>query len=66
MFNKMPTQVGASLFASNIGTGHFVGLAGNAANSGIGTAAFEINVGPNHNVLREIQSLTGGPFRNKR
>lgn len=36
--------IGASLFASNIGTGHFVGLAGNAAASGIGTAAFELNV----------------------
>ncbi len=37
-------QVGASLFASNIGSGHFVGLAGSGAASGIGNAAFELNV----------------------
>ncbi|XP_025090101.1 sodium/glucose cotransporter 4-like [Pomacea canaliculata] len=35
--------VGASLFASNIGSGHFVGLAGSGAASGIGIAVFEIN-----------------------
>lgn len=35
--------VGASLFASNIGSGHFVGLAGSGAASGIGIAAFELN-----------------------
>ncbi|TRY79758.1 hypothetical protein TCAL_10793 [Tigriopus californicus] len=33
--------VGASLFASNIGSGHFIGLAGSGAASGIGVAAFE-------------------------
>jgi sodium/glucose cotransporter 1/sodium/glucose cotransporter 9 len=37
-------QVGASLFASNIGSGHFIGLAGSGAASGIGIAAFELNV----------------------
>lgn len=37
-------QVGASLFASNIGSGHFVGLAGSGASNGIGVAAFELNV----------------------
>lgn len=37
-------QMGASLFASNIGSGHFVGLAGTGAASGIATAAFEWNV----------------------
>ena len=37
-------QVGASLFASNIGSGHFVGLAGSGAANGIGIAAFELNV----------------------
>ena len=63
--NPFYLQVGASLFASNIGTGHFVGLAGNAANSGIGTAAFEINVGPNHSVLREIQFSTRGSLKTK-
>ncbi|KAM7311241.1 sodium/glucose cotransporter 5 [Ixodes scapularis] len=35
--------VGASLFASNIGSGHFVGLAGSGAASGIGIAGFELN-----------------------
>jgi len=36
--------VGASLFASNIGSGHFIGLAGSGAASGIGIAGFELNV----------------------
>lgn len=36
--------IGASLFASNIGSGHFVGLAGSAAASGIAVAGFELNV----------------------
>ncbi|XP_074640673.1 sodium/glucose cotransporter 4-like isoform X2 [Tubulanus polymorphus] len=35
--------VGGSLFASNIGSGHFVGLAGSGAASGIGIAVFELN-----------------------
>ncbi|XP_042817914.1 solute carrier family 5 member 4 isoform X4 [Panthera tigris] len=35
--------MGASLFASNIGSGHFVGLAGTGAASGIATATFEWN-----------------------
>jgi len=35
--------VGASLFASNIGSGHFVGLAGSGAAAGIGNGAFELN-----------------------
>ncbi|RWS27352.1 sodium/glucose cotransporter 4-like isoform X1, partial [Leptotrombidium deliense] len=34
--------VGASLFASNIGSGHFVGLAGSAASMGISIASFEL------------------------
>ena len=38
-------QVGASLFASNIGSGHFIGLAGSGAASGIGVSAFELTVG---------------------
>jgi len=37
-------QVGASIFASNIGSIHFVGLAGSGANSGIGVGVYEINV----------------------
>ncbi|KAL6041091.1 hypothetical protein STEG23_008931, partial [Scotinomys teguina] len=36
--------MGASLFASNIGSNHFVGLAGTGAASGIATAAVEWNV----------------------
>ncbi|XP_014671306.1 PREDICTED: sodium/myo-inositol cotransporter-like [Priapulus caudatus] len=35
--------VGASIFASNIGSEHFIGLAGSGATSGIGVGAFEIN-----------------------
>jgi len=35
--------VGASLFASNIGSEHFIGLAGTGAASGLGVAAFEFN-----------------------
>ncbi|XP_054712565.1 sodium/mannose cotransporter SLC5A10-like [Uloborus diversus] len=35
--------VGASLFASNIGSGHFIGLSGSGASSGIGVAGFELN-----------------------
>lgn len=37
------TKVGASLFASNIGSEHFIGLAGSGAASGIGVGAFELN-----------------------
>lgn len=35
--------VGASLFASNIGSGHFIGLAGSGAADGIAVAGFELN-----------------------
>ncbi|XP_072178261.1 sodium/myo-inositol cotransporter 2-like [Diadema setosum] len=35
--------VGASIFGSNIGSEHFVGLAGDAAALGISTGAFELN-----------------------
>ncbi|XP_072101147.1 sodium/glucose cotransporter 1 isoform X2 [Mobula birostris] len=35
--------IGASLFASNVGSGHFVGLAGNGAAGGIATGGFEWN-----------------------
>ncbi|CAD5124680.1 DgyrCDS12944 [Dimorphilus gyrociliatus] len=35
--------VGASIFASNIGSGHFIGLAGFGAASGIGVSVFELN-----------------------
>ena len=32
------------MFASNIGSGHFIGLAGSGAASGIGIAGFELSV----------------------
>uniref|UniRef100_A0A7N8YK99 Sodium/myo-inositol cotransporter 2 n=1 Tax=Mastacembelus armatus TaxID=205130 RepID=A0A7N8YK99_9TELE len=35
--------VGTSLFASNIGSGHFIGLAGSGAAAGIGAIAYEWN-----------------------
>lgn len=38
--------VGASLFASNIGSEHFIGLAGSGAASGFGVGSFELNVWP--------------------
>lgn len=37
-------QIGASLFASDVGPAHFVGLAGTGAASGIAVVAFEWNV----------------------
>lgn len=49
-------QVGASLFASNIGSGHFVGLAGTGAAAGIATGGFEWNVSN----IRDIMSGAGG------
>ncbi|KAM4598288.1 sodium/myo-inositol cotransporter 2 [Polymixia lowei] len=35
--------VGTSLFASNVGSGHFIGLAGSGAAAGIGAVAYEWN-----------------------
>lgn len=35
--------VGASLFASNVGSGHFIGLAGSGAAAGIAATAYEWN-----------------------
>ncbi len=40
----MFVQVGASLFASNVGSGHFIGLAGSGAAAGIASTAYEWNV----------------------
>lgn len=37
-------KVGASLFASNIGSGHFIGLAGSGAAAGISAISYEWNV----------------------
>ncbi|XP_011915904.1 PREDICTED: sodium/myo-inositol cotransporter 2 isoform X4 [Cercocebus atys] len=36
--------VGASLFASNVGSGHFIGLAGSGAATGLSVSAYELNV----------------------
>lgn len=44
LYKLLPPQVGASLFASNIGSEHFIGLAGSGAAGGIGVGAFEFNV----------------------
>ncbi|MEP3389456.1 MAG: sodium transporter, partial [Reichenbachiella sp.] len=37
--------IGASLFASNIGSEHLIGLAGTAASSGVAVAQFELLAG---------------------
>lgn len=42
--SPVDAQVGASLFASNIGSGHFIGLAGSGAAAGIAAIAYEWNV----------------------
>ena len=44
-------QVGASLFASNIGSEHFIGLAGSGAAAGIAVGAFELNVSNSEGLL---------------
>ena len=36
--------MGASLFATNIGSEHYVGLSGSGAEAGIAIGAFELNV----------------------
>ncbi|XP_029462698.1 sodium/glucose cotransporter 2 [Rhinatrema bivittatum] len=41
--NMVWWPVGASLFASNIGSGHFIGLAGTGAANGLAVAGFEWN-----------------------
>ena len=42
--NMLWWPIGASLFSSNIGSGHFIGLAGSGAAGGIAVGAFEFNV----------------------
>ena len=37
-------KLGSSLFASNVGSLHFVGLAGSGAEAGIAIAVYELNV----------------------
>ena len=39
----MEFSVGASVFASNIGSEHFIGLVGSGAASGLGVGAFELD-----------------------
>ncbi|XP_013413373.1 sodium/glucose cotransporter 5-like [Lingula anatina] len=46
--------VGASLFASNIGSEHFIGLAGAGAASGIAISMYELNAIPNLIILSWI------------
>ena len=46
--------VGASLFASNIGSEHFIGLAGSGAASGLAVGAFELNVKQKHFIYRSL------------
>ncbi|XP_004477134.1 sodium/myo-inositol cotransporter 2 [Dasypus novemcinctus] len=41
--NMVWWPVGASLFASNVGSGHFIGLAGSGAAAGISVSAYELN-----------------------
>lgn len=52
-YNYCTPQIGASLFASNIGSGHFVGIAGTAAAAGIAIGGFEWNVSnhPNRTII---------------
>ena len=46
--------VGASLFASNIGSEHFIGLAGSGAAAGIAVGSYEVNV--------RLMQITVQPF----
>ena len=49
--------VGASLFASNIGSEHFIGLAGSGAASGLAVGAFELNVSFWRSILEVTQII---------
>ena len=51
-------KVGASLFASNIGSEHFIGLAGSGAAAGIAVGSYEVNV--SH--LAKLNELNYGTF----
>ena len=48
------SQVGASLFAGNIGSEHFIGLAGSGAAAGLSVGAFELNVGSDGNIQQTV------------
>lgn len=43
------------MFASNIGSGHFIGLTGSGASSGIAVAGFEISVKKIINIICLIE-----------
>lgn len=62
----LATQVGASLFASNIGSGHFVGLAGTGAASGLAVAGFEWNVSPSFWLITPTTPRKGHTWRGSR
>ena len=47
-------QVGFSLFASNIGSEHFIGLSGSGAASGIAVGAFEFNVSQSRAISSDL------------
>ena len=52
-------QVGASLFASNVGSGHFIGLAGSGAASGIAATAYEWNVSVARRLGGRLRAVQG-------
>ena len=52
-------QVGASLFASNVGSGHFIGLAGSGAASGIAATAYEWNVSVARRLCSSLRAVQG-------
>ena len=51
MYELVLFQIGASLFVSNIGTEHFIGLSGSGAAQGISVGAWEFNVSKFHTVF---------------
>uniref|UniRef100_A0A8C4ZEA3 Sodium/myo-inositol cotransporter 2 n=1 Tax=Gadus morhua TaxID=8049 RepID=A0A8C4ZEA3_GADMO len=52
--------VGASLFASNVGSGHFIGLAGSGAAAGIAAIAYEWSVSRVTTMPEYLQKRFGG------
>ena len=49
--------MGASLFAGNIGSEHFIGLAGSGAAAGLSVGAFELNVGADGNIQQTVLNI---------
>lgn len=58
-------QVGASLFASNVGSGHFIGLAGSGAASGIAATAYEWNVSVARWLCSHLRGVQGNSNSNE-